>query len=288
MAAQTALKDPEFITPGSSKGLLDIFSRRYLLLLLLRKGMRTRYYGSVLGWLWSYLRPAAQFLMYFLVIGVILKVNRGIPSFPVYLFAGIVAVNLFSEVLRNTTGSITDNSSLVRKIYFPRELFPVAATGVALVHFLPQAALLVAVGLVLGWTIGWLQVFAFVAGMLIIVLFALGLGLLFGAINVSYRDSKNIVDIILMFSTWASPVLYSWQMVHDRAPTWLFDLYMLNPMTTAIELFHDAFWLPLAPDAARPENLMLNTGLGLGIAVFTLFIGQLVFRRLEVHFAQNL
>ena len=288
MAAQTALKDPEFITPGSSKGLLDIFSRRYLLSLLLRKGMRTRYYGSLLGWLWSYLRPAAQFLMYFLVIGVILKVNRGIPSFPVYLFAGIVAVNLFSEVLRNTTGSITDNSSLVRKIYFPRELFPVAATGVALVHFLPQAALLVAVGLFLGWTIGWLQVFAFVAGMLIIVLFALGLGLLFGAINVSYRDSKNIVDIILMFSTWASPVLYSWQMVHDRAPTWLFDLYMLNPMTTAIELFHDAFWLPLAPDAARPENLMLNTGLGLGIAVFTLFIGQLVFRRLEVHFAQNL
>ncbi|MHA3684244.1 ABC transporter permease [Leucobacter sp. HY1910] len=288
MAAQTVLKDPEFMTPGSGKGLLDIFSRRYLLSLLLRKGMRTRYYGSLLGWLWSYLRPAAQFLMYFLVIGVILKVNRGIPEFPVYLFAGIVAVNLFSEVLRNTTGSITDNSSLVRKIYFPRELFPVAATGVALVHFLPQAALLLTVGLFLGWTIGWMQVFAFVAGMLIIVLFALGLGLLFGAINVSYRDSKNIVDIILMFSTWASPVLYSWQMVYDRAPTWLFDLYMLNPMTTAIELFHDAFWLPLAPDAARPENLMLNTGLGLGIAVFTLFIGQFVFRRLEVNFAQNL
>lgn len=288
MAAQNVLKDPEYTTPGAGKGLLDIFSRRYLLSLLLRKGMRTRYYGSLLGWVWSYLRPAAQFLMYYLVIGLIMKVDRGVPVFPVYLFAGIVAVNLFSEVLRNTTGSITDNSSLVRKIYFPRELFPVAATGVALVHFLPQAVLLVVVGLFLGWTVGWLQIFAFVAGMLIIVLFALGLGLLFGAINVSYRDSKNIVDIILMFSTWASPVLYTWEMVHTRAPAWLFDLYMLNPMTTAVELFHDAFWLPLVPDAARPENLLMNTGLGFLIALGTLFIGQLVFRRLEVNFAQNL
>lgn len=288
MTYQAALTDPEFDTPGKSKGLVDVFRHRYLLRLLLKKGVATRYYGSVLGWVWSYIRPGAQFLMYFLVIGVIFKANRGIPFFPVYLFAGIVAVNLFSEVLRNTTASVVDNRALVQKIYLPRELFPVAAVGVALVHFLPQALLLLVVALLCGWTMGWLQIAAFIIGVFIIVLFGLGLGLFFGAINVAYRDARNFVDLILMFATWASPVLYSWTMVHERAPVWLYHLYMANPMTTAVELFHNAFWLPLAPDTPRPDNLLLNTFLGLGLAVFTLIIGQLVFRKLEGSFAQRI
>ena len=280
--------DPEFITPGTTRGFVDVFKNRYLLSLLLRKGISTRYHGSALGWFWSYVRPAAQFLMYYLVIGVIMQGNRGIDFFPVYLFSGIVAVNLFSEALRNTTNAVVDNASLIKKIFLPRELFPTAALGVALVHFLPQAILLLIVALLLGWTVTWLQLVAFIGGVLLILGFALGLGLFFGAINVAYRDAKNFVDLILMFSTWASPVLYSWVMVHDRAPSWLFDIYMSNPMTAAVELFHDAFWLPLAPDSPRPDNLLTFVGIGLGLTVFTLVIGQLVFRKLEANFAQNL
>jgi ABC-2 type transport system permease protein len=281
-------KDPDFDTPGKSQGLVDVVKRRYLLRLLIRKGIATRYYGSVLGWVWSYIRPGAQFLMYYIVVGVILGVNRGIDWFPIYLFSGIVAVNLFSETMRNTTDALTSNKALVRKIYLPRELFPVSACGVALIHFLPQAVLLLVVSIICGWTIGWLQVVGFFGGALLIVLFALGLGLFFGAINAVYRDAKNIVDLILMFSTWASPVLYSALMVHDRVPTWIYHIYMSNPITGAVELFHDTFWLPLAPDSERPENLVIYLLIGFGITVVTLFIGQLVFRRLEGTFAQRL
>ena len=288
MAYESALSDPEFDTPGRSKGLIDVFRHRYLLSLLLKKGIATRYYGSVLGWVWSYVRPGMQFLMYYLVIGVIMGAHRDVPMFPIYLFAGIVAVNLFSEVLRNTTSSITDNRALVQKIYLPRELFPVAAVGVAVVHFLPQAALLLVVSIIFGWTIGWLQVAAFLLGVVIIVLFGLGLGLFFGAINVAYRDAKNFVDLILMFATWASPVLYMWTMVYDRAPYWLYRAYMANPMTTAVELFHDAFWLPLAPDTARPGDLPFNIALGILLSVLALVIGQFVFRKLEGSFAQRI
>lgn len=287
MTENTVLNDPEYRTPGSSKGLLSVFRHRYLLSLLLKKGVATRYYGSALGWVWSYVRPAAQFLMYYLVIGIIMGADRGIDWFPIYLFSGIVAVNLFSEALRNTTSAIIDNKSLVKKIFLPRELFPMAALGVALIHFLPQATLLLVVALLCGWTIGWLQVVGFVVGVLMILVFALGLGLFFGAINVAYRDAKNIVDIILMFATWASPVLYSWTMVHDRAPDWLYHIYMSNPMTAAVELFHDAFWLPLAPDSPRPDLLMYAL-IGGAIAVLTLVIGQTVFRKLEGSFAQSL
>lgn len=291
VAYKEALTDPEFDTPGKSKGLVDVFRHRYLLSLLLKKGISTRYHGSVLGWVWSYIRPAAQFLMYFLVIGVIFKANRGIPYFPVYLFSGIVAVNLFSEALRNATAAIVDNKALVKKIYLPRELFPLSAIGVSLVHFLPQAAVLLVVALILGWKISFLGVGALLLGMLIIVMFSLGLGLFFGAINVSYRDSRNIVDLILMFATWASPVLYSWQMVKDRAPDWLYEIYMLNPMTIGVELLHTAFWFPLAdgmPGSDRPEGLLMNIGWAFLIALGTLIIGQLVFRKLEGSFAQNL
>lgn len=287
-AIEALRTDPDYRTPGTTRGLRELLSKTYLLRLLVRKGVATRYYGSALGWVWSYLRPGAQFLMYYLVMGVVLKQNHGVEYFPIYLFAGIVAVNLFSETLRNTTASITDNRSLVRKIYMPRQLFALAACGVALVHFIPQAVLLLIVALIFGWTIGWVPVLGFFLGVLLIVLFALGLGLFFGAINAVYRDAKNFVDLILMFSTWASPVLYSFSLVRDVAPEWLYHLYMSNPMTGAVELFHDAFWLPTTTTAERPDNLVIYVLIGFGISFISLLIGQLVFRRLEGSFAQRL
>lgn len=288
MSQHPALTDRDFDVPGSSRGLIEVFKYRYLLRLLLKKGVSTRYHGSVLGWVWSYIRPAAQFLMYYLVIGVILGADRGMELFPVYLFCGIVAVNLFSESLRNSTSAMVDNKSLIRKIFLPRELFPIAAVGVAVIHFLPQTLLLLAVVLILGWTIGWIQVAAFVLGMLIIIIFALGLGLFFGAINVAYRDARNFVDIILMFATWASPVLYSFELVKERAPDWLYQIYMLNPMTVGIELFHEAFWVPIVTDPVRPDVLPMNILWGFLIAIGTFVIGQFVFRKLEGSFAQLL
>lgn len=291
MSQHPALTDREYATPGTSRGMFDVFRYRYLLSLLLKKGIATRYHSSVLGWVWSYIRPVAQFLMYYIVVGIILGVNRGVALFPIYLFSGIVAVNLFSEALRNTTSAIVDNKALVKKIYLPRELFPLAAIGVAFVHSLPQAAILIIVVLFFGWHITWLGLLSFVVGMFIIVTFSLGLGLFFGSVNVAYRDSKNIVDLILMFATWASPVIYSWKMVYDRAPGWLYEIYMLNPMTIGVELFHNAFWLPAAEGmkgSERPDLLLVNTFIALGIALATLFIGQTVFRKLEGSFAQHL
>lgn len=288
MTQHLALTDPRFVEPGSSRGLIGVFQERYLLWLLLKKGIATRYYGSVLGWLWSYVRPAFQFLMYYIVIGVILGQNRGIDLFPVYLFTGIVTVNLFTEILRNTTSAIIDNKALVQKIYLPREIFLVSATGVAIVHFLPQVVILLVVCIAVGWGITWLQIGAFLLGIAVLVVFTLGLGMLFGALNVAHRDWKNIVDLILMFSTWASPVLYSYQMVKDVAPDWLFHIYMANPVTSAVELMHTAFWRGTVTEASRPDLLWLNVAIGIFLALLTFVIGQIVFRKMEGTFAQNL
>jgi ABC-2 type transport system permease protein len=301
-----AVPRSDFDVPGKSRGLIDVVRWRYLLRLLVRTGVTTRYRNSVLGWTWSYVRPAAQFLVFWIVLGVFMQLDHGIPNYAVYLFSGIVVINLFSEGFKNATTSIVGNAPLVRKVFLPRQLFAVSAVIVAFVHFLPQAALLLIVCLLLGWAAHMtvLSVLAILAGMLIVMIFSLGLGLFFGAINVRYRDAENIVELMLLLATWASPVLYAWTMVQtavvDRLqwPSWIVELYMLNPITQGVELFHYAFWRPategMITAASKSQLLELPPGLAWNtlwtflIAVGTLLLGQLVFRRLEGRFAQDL
>jgi len=285
-----AVPRSDFDTPGKSGGIFDAFRWHYLLRLLIRTGVTTRYRNSVLGWTWSYVRPAAQFLVFWVVFGVFLDLNR-VPNYAVYLFSGIVVINLFSEAFKNATISIVNNAPLVRKVYLPRQLFPLSTVVVAFIHFLPQVALLLLVVLFLGWIthITVLGVLAIFAGALIIVLFALGLGLLFGAVNVRFRDAENIVELLLLLATWASPVLYFWTMVADVLPEWALRIYMLNPITQAVELFHYGFWQPVTTsDLPQPPDLALNTLWTLLISVACIAIGQTVFRRLEGRFAQAL
>ncbi|SEB36660.1 ABC-2 type transport system permease protein [Paramicrobacterium humi] len=279
----------EFRTPGRGHGVLDIFTRRYLLKVLVKKDVSTRYRNSVFGWLWSYVKPAAQFAVYYVVMGFIFNLHRGIDNFPVYLFAGIVVVNLFNESFSNATTSIVNNKALVKKIYLPRELFPVATVIVAFVHFLPQVAILLAVCLLTGWVPSFLGIVAILGGMLLILLFSTGLGLFFGALNVAFRDAQNFVEIIRTFATWTAPVLYSWTMLADKAPAWLFHIYMCNPLTAGVELFHFGFWLPTSNgELQTPPHLAVYVAAAYLAAIFVILIGQYVFRRFERNFAQDL
>ncbi|MDT0156742.1 ABC transporter permease [Microbacterium sp. ARD32] len=297
----------EFDVPGKSHGLIDVVRWRYLLRLLVRTGVTTRYRNSVLGWLWSYVRPAAQFLVFWVVLGIFMDLDR-VPNYAVYLFSGIVIINLFSEGFKNATTSIVGNAALVRKVFLPRQLFAVSAVLVSFVHFLPQVGLLLFVCLLMGWAVHVtvLGVLGALAGMAIVMIFSLGLGLFFGAMNVRFRDAENIVELLLLLATWASPVLYAWTMVHDAVvgklgwPKWVVEVYLLNPITQGVELFHYAFWRPASQavvDAADyagdpltpvPPELLMNTLWTSVIAVITLLVGQLVFRRLEGKFAQDL
>src|SRR5690606_26540347 len=185
-----------FDVPGRGRGILDVFRRKYLLQLLIRKGTATRYRNSVLGWVWSYVKPAAQFIIYYFVMGVIMNLDRGIENFPVYLFSGVVAVNLFNEAFGNATTSIVDNRALVKKIYLPRELFPISAIIIAFIHFLPQLAILLLVCLLIGWAPSLMALGGLLLGVLMVLAFALGLGLLFAGLNVRYRDAQNFVELI--------------------------------------------------------------------------------------------
>lgn len=283
-APEQALK-----APGSGLGLIDVFRRRHLLALLVRKEVQIRYRGSVLGWLWSYVKPLAQFTVFFVALGLFLGLNSSIEFYPIYLLAGFTAVTFFSEAFTNGTRSIVDNAALIKKIYLPRELFPVASMLVATVNTLPQVLVVWVLALIFGWQFSVTAISAILLGFAIIAVFSTGLGLLFGSINVAFRDAQALVEVIVMFAMWASPVMYQWTMVQPQLDGAWFDIYRLNPLTSAVELFHVGFWLPLSPAGGQAmPGLALFATFGVGIAVAALIVGQLVFRRLEGRFAQEL
>ena len=283
-------------TPGQGRGLLDVLDRRFLLKLIVRKELRVRYRGSVLGMAWTYVKPAVQFGVYFLAMGIIMAQRDTVPDFAVYLFSGIIVMNFFSEGFTNATRSILWNAPLINKIYLPRELFPVASLWVSVIHFFPQFLVMVIASVISGWTPRPLELLAGVLGFVIVGMLALGLGLIFGAVNVYFRDSENLVELIAMVATWASPVLYHWSLVRNALPSWLWPIYMLNPLTPAVELFHYAFWYGAAgrpevlPNGHPPlvDNLWGWAAIALTISTALVFVGQLVFRRLERRFAQEL
>ncbi|WP_100810212.1 ABC transporter permease [Microbacterium sp. BR1] len=275
--------------PGTGLGMVDVFRRRYLLTLLVRKEVQIRYRGSVLGWLWSYVKPLVQFAVFFVALGIFLGLSGAIDFYPIYLLAGITIVTFFNEAFANGTRSLVDNSALIKKIYLPRELFPVASMLVAAVNTLPQIVVVIVIALFFGWAPSVVHIGAILLALVIVAVLATGLGLLFGAVNVSFRDAQAFVDIILMCAIWASPVMYQWQMVASKVPDWLFFLYRLNPVTPAVELFHYGVWMPLDPRDAEPlPGLWEFSFLALAISIVVLIIGQFVFRKLEGRFAQDL
>lgn len=282
----------EYTIPGESVGILGALQKRFLLKLIVRKELRVRYRGSILGMLWSYAKPATQFIVFYVAIGQFMGMNRAIENYVVYMFAGVVVVNYFSEIFNNATRSIVANTPLVKKIYLPRELFPLSSVWVAFVHFVPQVVILVIGALIYGWRPTLLGVGAILLGFAIITIFALGLGLIGGALNVFYRDAENFVELFLMVATWASPVLYKWQMVEgvfQGSWRWLWHLYQLNPITTVVELFHYGFWGATRGVVAElPGSFAFWSVLTCLITGLFLALGQHTFKKLDGRFAQEL
>ncbi len=282
--------------PGHSVGLLELFRWRFLLKLLVKKELRVRYRGSVLGMLWSYVKPAVQLLVYYLAMGQFLGLGRSIPGYVVYLFSGMVMINFFNEILSNTTRSIIFNAPLVGKIFLPRELFPVSSVWVAFVHVVPQIVVLVVGALVMGWRPGWANLAGGLVALLIIGMFALGVGLAFAAFDVFFRDAENLIELLSMVAIWVSPVFYQWSMVEAVMPSWLFTLYQLNPLAMGVEMAHYCFWMPVqgvipagqtATDLMPDHRGVLLAGSAL-LAAVVLALGQFIFHRLEGKFAQEL
>ncbi|GAA3630055.1 ABC transporter permease [Microbacterium awajiense] len=268
--------------------LRDLGAHREMLGLLVRRDLKAKYKDSALGLFWSLARPLMQLAIYFVVVGQFLQAARGIPDFAVYIFAGLVAVGLFTEIVVGATGSILSNSGLVKKVYVPRELFPLASVGSAIFNFGMQLIILFGATLLVGafpWHVEILYVFPSVA---LLLVFGTAVGLFTSALNVYLRDVQYLVEVATMVLFWASPVVYSWQMVSQLlGPGIALEIYTDNPLTLAVLGFQKAFWVAGA-DAVQPDDLLLRMLVALGIGLVLLFAAHRAFLRLQGDFAQEM
>lgn len=290
------------VPPGSSrrrggyksfgKTVREIIVDRSMLSLLVRRDIKSRYKDSSLGLIWTLIRPLTQLAIYFLVVGKFLGAERGIPMFAIYIFTGLTAFGLFQEIVGNGTSSILSNGGLVKKVYVPRELFPLASVGTALFNFLIQFGILVIVAIIFGTLqLSWSLLYL-IPSLVVLVSFGLALALLFSAWLVYLRDIGYFVEIILMIMLWASPILYSWEMVRDVfagfGVPWLLEVYTANPATLAVLGFQEAIWGTSAHELDQPSHLMLRLLLASVIGLLCVIGAQRVFTRLQGNFAQEL
>jgi len=283
---------PALTNPAPTAGLLEVFRRRYLLRLLVRREISARYSGSFLGLLWSYINPLSQFFIYYFIIGKVFQLHASIPNFAVHIFAALIVVHFFSETFSAGTRSIVRNKAIVRKMAVPLEMFPVSSMAVSFYHVGPQLIIITIFCTMMGWTPELFGVACVVLGILIIMVLGTALALMFSAANVYFRDFGSVVNIFTNFVRFGVPMIYSYAQVNERfgaaAP-----YYMLNPIANAVVLFQRAFWYGTG-DAEQqekmilPDELLTRGCIVLACCVAFLIVAQMVFRRLEHHIPERI
>ena len=279
---------------GGNGSVQEIWRHRELLLLLVGREIKARYKDSSLGVVWSLFRPLVQLAIYYLAIGQILGAARATPDFAVFVFIGLTLWGLFTEIVQSATTSIIGNAGLVKKVYLPREIFPLSSVGGALFNFgIQSVVLLLGIVVLASFPIGWSLLLA-PAAVITVVVFATAIGLALSAINVYLRDVQHFVEIAILVLFWASPIVYSFTFVHNAlAGSWVESLYLANPITICIIAMQRALWnggITGTGDFAQvwPDDIGLRLLIAFVVSVVLLFIAQRIFTRLQGNFAQEL
>jgi ABC-2 type transport system permease protein len=273
-----------WVDPAPRHGLLEVFRRRYLLRLLVRREISARYSGSFLGLIWSYINPLSQLFIYWFVMQKI--IGRGGENFAVHVFSAIVVVHFFTETFNAGTRSIVRNKAIVRKMAMPTEMFPVASMLVSLYHVGPQLLILMAVCLPYGWAPDPQGMLAFGLALAISMVLGTALALLFSAANVFFRDWASAVNIMTNFVRFGAPMIYPYSIVDERFGSFA-DYYLINPVANAVLLSQRAFWVGTTDDPDHtamtdlPDHLFSRGLVVLGACVLFLVVAQMVFAKLE-------
>lgn len=276
------------LVAGTGRSVRDLMAYRELLGLLVRRELKARFKDSVLGFLWSLLRPLALLIVYYVAIGKFLGAERAIPDFAIYIFAGLTIWQLFAEIVSGSTGSILGNGGLIKKVYLPREVFPLSVVGSSLFNLMTQLTILAAAVIALGRAPTGQRLLYLPLAIVVVVVYATALGLVLAAVNVYLRDVQYLVEIALMVLFWGSPVVYSWRLVSGVVEQgWMEQAYLANPVTVAVLGMQRAVWVA-GTEEPFPPGLGTRLLVMLAIGTVLLWLGQRVFARLEGNFAQEL
>lgn len=253
----------------------ELYEYREMIFSLVKRDLKGRYKGSVLGFFWTFLNPLLQLCVYTLVFSVIMR--NDIKQYYLFLFVALIPWIFFSTSVSGGAGCIWAQQDMVKKIYFPREVLPVAYVTSQFVNMLLCFIVIFIVMLLSGRGVNpgaWL----FLAPiMLIEYIMSLGAAFISSAVTVYVRDVEYILGIITMAWQFMTPIMYS----IEQVPAEILPVFYLNPMTPVIVAYRDILYYGQFP---KMETL----GQALFFGVFLLGVGLLVFGILKRHFAEEL
>ena len=277
--------------PSSVSSLAELSSSRELMLSLTRRELRGKFKRSLLGWTWSLVNPLATMLIFTLVFGFFLKMTTpagepsGLSNFPLFLLCGLLPWNFLANGINGSMGALLNNSNLIKKVYFPREVLVgavVASAGVA--FFIEMAVLAIALIIAGNFVIPWLIP---AVGLTVIqAVFVLGVGLMLSVVNVYFRDLQHLVGIALQFWFYSTPIVYPLDVVPVRAEFLGVDvpvrmLYELNPMVRFVEAYRDCLYDLRFPPVSDVLYLIVCSAAMLAFGLY-------VFLRMEPKLAEEL
>lgn len=241
---------------------------------LVRKELRTRYKGSFLGFLWTFANPLLQLAVYSVIFPFILKFSQ--ENYAMFLFVALIPWNFFTGSLQGSCGLIINNSNLVTKVYFPREVLPLSYTLSGLCNlcfgYMVVVPMLLLFGIPLTWNILWLPVLFVTQAVL-----CAGISLLVSSINVYFRDVEYLIGIALMALYFLTPIMYD----ITSLPEQLRPIVMLNPMAGFSMSYREVMY------HGRGLSLSLFA-YPLCFSVVCFIVGLLVFNRLQRDFTEVL
>ena len=269
----------------------ELYAYRYLLKNLVIRDLKVRYKNSLLGVVWSLLHPLLMMTVY-TVLFTILIPNDDIEKYPVFILVALIPWQFHTGTLNSSAQSITGNAAIIKKVYFPRILLPLATMLSNLVNFLLASVvllvLLFAFGVGLSIHALWVPIILMTQ-----MVFLLGLGLIVATLHTFYRDTAMILEVGLLAWFFLTPIFYPFERLGTR--TELFGIVFnqarlmrwLNPMASIVDSYRTVLWGNVGgngPSAMDPLAL-LRTFI---TAVLIFIIGYIVFSRSEFLFGEKL
>lgn len=253
----------------------ELYAYREMIISLVRKDLRARYKGSALGFLWSFLNPFLQLIVYTLVFSYFLRFN--IEKYYLFLFVALVPWTFFASSIIGGASVIMSQKSLVTKIYFPREVIPLAFVTTGFINMLYSFVIVFLVVFFSGVEINLLAFLCLPIIMILQYVLVLGFAMIFSSITVYVRDLEHILGVVVMAWQFLTPVMYP----IDIVPGKFVYIFMLNPMTPIVIAYRDILYYSRIPDFGTLIQVFL-------FAIFFLLLGFYVFDKLQKGFAEEL
>lgn len=267
----------------------ELFATRELLSNLTMREVKGKYRRTVLGQLWSLINPLATMLVYTVVFSFIFRARpevgnpSGLNIYPLWLMCGLLPWTFFTRVVNGGLTSVVSNAGLIKKVYFPRMHLPLAvATSTGFTWGNEMLLLAFVILLCGGFVLPWIPLV--LMAMVLLGMFAVGLGMVLAIVNVHFRDMQHFTTIILQMWMYLTPIIYPITLVErgaEKVGSWVMDVYRLNPMERFVAVFRSLLY-----DNRWPEVGDVLWCLIWGIGMFA--VGFLIFSRNEKRLAELL